>query len=105
MAQRVFFLNTLRDDADSGEYENWIREVDYPVARAQDAIQRYEVTRLEGMVQGEGEPPHQYLEVIEITDIDAYRAGMDGNEAFEKLLEEWSGYVAESIAVYGEVIE
>lgn len=105
MAQRVFFLNTLHEQADPAEYENWIRTVDYPVARAQDSIQRYEVTRLEGMLQGDGEPPHEYLEVIEITDLEAYRAGMDGNPEFEKLLEEWSGYVAESVMVYGEVIE
>jgi hypothetical protein len=105
MAQRVFFLNTLRDDADPAEYENWIRDVDYPIARRQEAIQRYEVTRLEGMVQGEGEPPHQYLEVIEITGIEQYRAGMNDNPEFEKLLEDWSGYVEESIAVYGELIE
>jgi REDY-like protein HapK len=105
MAQRVFFLNTLRDEADPVAYEQWIRDVDYPVARAQDAIRRYEVTRLEGMLQGDGEPEHDYLEVIEITDIDAYRAGMEGNAEFEQLLEEWSGYVAESVMVYGEVIE
>jgi hypothetical protein len=105
MAQRVFFLNTLRDGVDPAGYEEWIRRVDYPVARRQESIQRYDVTRLEGMVGGEGAPPYQYLEVIDITDIDAYRSGMDGNPEFEQLLADWSKFVGESIAVYGENID
>jgi len=38
MAHRVFFLNRLHEGTDRAEYEAWIRRVDYPVARAQDAI-------------------------------------------------------------------
>lgn len=105
MAQRVFFLNTLREGADPAEYEDWIRRVDYPVARRQESIRRYEVTRLEGLVSGEGKPPYQYLEVIDISDINAYRSGMDGNPEFEQLLADWSRYVGESVAVYGENVE
>jgi hypothetical protein len=104
MAHRVFFLNRLRESADRTEYEAWIRRVDYPVARAQDAIQSYTVTRIDGTLTGEGESPYDYLEVIEISDLDAYRALGDLPE-FRQLLEEWSGYVADAVLVHGEVIE
>ena len=104
MAERVFFLNTLKPGVDPAEYESWIRRVDYPVARAQSAIESYVVTRLAGTLSGEGEPPYQYLEVIEITNIEEYRAGL-GTPEMERLLEEWSTYVGESVAVYGDVIE
>ena len=43
--------------------------------------------------------------MIEITSIEEYRASLDGNEEMEALLGEWSAYVAQSVAVYGEVIE
>jgi hypothetical protein len=105
MAQRVFFLNTLRPGVKPSDYEAWIRRVDYPVARKQESIESYVVSRLEGTLSGEGEPPYQYLEVIEITSLDAYRAGIDGNAEFEQLLKEWATYVGESVAVYGEVID
>ena len=105
MAQRVFFLNTLHDDADPAKYEDWIRRVDYPIARKQESIHSYEVTRIDGTVSGEGESPHQYIEVIEISGIEDYRAGMEGNPEFEQLLSEWSSYVADSVMVYGELIE
>lgn len=107
MATRVFFFNRLRDGVDPAEYEDWVRRVDYPIARKQPSITRYEVSRLGGHVQADATDPlpYDYVEVIEITDIDSYRAGMDGNPEFEQLLREWSEYVGESIAVYGEVID
>jgi len=104
MAHRVFFLNRLHEDADRNEYEAWIRRVDYPVARAQGAITSYTVTRIDGTLSGEGASPYDYLEVIEITDLDAYRALGELPE-FKQLLQEWSQYVAEAEMIHGDVIE
>ena len=104
MAQRVFFLNRLHEGADGDEYEAWIRRVDYPVARAQGAIRSYTVTRIDGTLTGEGESPYDYLEVIEITDLDEYRALAQKPE-FEQLLREWSEFVAEAVMIHGEEIE
>jgi REDY-like protein HapK len=104
MARRVFFLNRLHEGADAAEYEAWIRGVDYPVARAQDAITSYTVTRIEGTLSGEGESPYDYLEVIEIEDLEAYRA-LGEKPEFEQLLREWSEYVAEAVMIHGEEIE
>jgi hypothetical protein len=104
VAQRVFFLNTLKDGVDPAAYEEWVRRRDYPVARAQPAIVSYVVARLEGHVIEGAELPCQYLESIEITSIDEYRAGLDAPE-LAALLDEWREYVGESVAVYGEVID
>ena len=103
MARRVFFLNRLHEHTDPAEYEAWIRRIDYPVARAQEAIRSYTVTRIEGTLDG-GESPYDYLEVIEITDLDAYRA-LGRKPEFEQLLREWSAFVAEAVIVHGEEIE
>ena len=104
MAQRVFFLNRLHEGADPEEYEAWIRRVDYPVARAQGAIESYTVTRIDGTLSGGGSSPYDYLEVIEITDLDAYQALGELPE-FKQLLQEWSQYVAEAEMIHGNVIE
>jgi len=104
MAQRVFFLNRLHEGADPEQYEAWIRRVDYPIARAQGAITSYTVTRIDGTLGGEGESPYDYLEVIEISDLGAYRALGDLPE-FKQLLQEWSQYIAEAVMIHGEVIE
>jgi hypothetical protein len=104
MAQRVFFLNTLKEGVDPAAYEDWVRTVDYPVARAQPAIRSYVVTRVDGHVAESGDLPCEYLEVIEITSIDEYRASLE-NEDMKALLGAWSGYVGRSVAVYGEVVD
>ena len=104
MARRVFFLNRLREGVDPAEYEAWIRRVDYPVARAQDAIRSYTVTRIEGTLDGSGEAPYDYLEVIEVTDLESYRA-LGSLPEFEQLLKDWSQYVAEAVMIHGEVVD
>jgi hypothetical protein len=105
MALRVFFLNKLREGVDAEDYERWVREVDYPLARSAPPIQRYDVTRLEGLVQGEGAPPYDYLEVVEITDLDDYRQALAGGPEMEEFFKQWGSYVGESVAVHGELIE
>jgi hypothetical protein len=105
VAQRVFFLNTLKEGVDPAEYEEWVRTVDYPVARRQPAISSYVVTRVDGHVVDGGDLPCQYLEVIEVTSIENYRMSLEGNEELEALLREWAAFVDRSVAVYGEVID
>ncbi len=106
MAQRVFFLNKLREGVDPAAYERWVREVDYPFARRLPTIESYVVTRLDGLFEG-GEAPYDYLEVVEITELDAYRKSLDRGSSPElkQFFEEWSSFVGESLVVYGEVLE
>ena len=48
--------------------------------------------------------PYDYLEVIEITDLDSYRA-LGSLPEFEQLLREWSQFVAEAVMIHGDVVE
>lgn len=102
--QRVFFLNTLKPGVDPKDYEEWVRTVDYPIARGQSAINSYVVTRLTGHLGGTGDLPCQYLEVLEITDIDEYRTVGDTSAEFRRLMAEFNDYVGTTVAVYGDVI-
>jgi hypothetical protein len=106
MAQRVFFLNKLREGIDHADYERFVREVDYPFARGLSTIRSYVVTRLDGLFGG-GEAPYDYLEVVEITELEAYRKSLDpsGSPELQQFFDEWSRFVGESLVVYGEVIE
>ncbi|HZR93704.1 MAG TPA: hypothetical protein VFA44_14995 [Gaiellaceae bacterium] len=106
MAQRVFFLNTLRDGVDPRDYERFVREVDYPFARRLETIRSYVVTRLDGDLDG-GAAPYDYLEVVDITDLEAYRRSLDPSASADvkAFFEQWSSFVAESLVVYGDVIE
>lgn len=100
----VFFLNKLRDGVAPEEYEQWVREVDYPLARSLKTIKSYVVTKIEGTLDG-APPPYPYIERVEITDLDEYRKELSGGPQMEDFFKQWSARVGESIAVYGEEIE
>ncbi len=106
MAHRVFFLNKLREGVTPAEYERWAREVGYPFARSITSIDDFVIARLDATLDGGGSPPYDFIEVVEVADLQAYKADLSTDrpeiQAFD---EEWLKYVGEAVAVIGEVIE
>lgn len=103
MTTHVFFLNTLRDDARPDEYEQWLREVDYPVSRSLPAIDSYRVVRVDGSLHGGG-IPGDYLEIVEINDLDRYRAEIAALPGRERFLRELRSFVGDAQAFHGTVV-
>lgn len=104
MVTRVFFLNRLRDGVDGTEYERWVREVDYPKARAIPSVISYEVVRIDGPLRDAG-VDFDYLEVVEVTDLASYRADLDGLEGREAFVAELRSFTESAAAVHGTLIE
>lgn len=100
----VFFLNKLREGVTGDNYEQWVREVDYPTARALSTIKSYVVAKTPTTLDG-SPSPYDYVERVEITDVDAYRAELAGAPGMEDFFQQWSSRVGESIAVFGDEIE
>jgi hypothetical protein len=98
----VFFLNKLREGVT--DYEQWVREVDYPTARALTTIKSYVVARTPTTLEAEPSP-YDYIERVEVTDIAAYRQELANAEGMEDFFRQWSSRVGESVAVYGDEIE
>jgi hypothetical protein len=99
----VFFLNRLREAVTREQYEQWVREVDYPKARALSTISSYVVNRIDGTLEGKDAPYH-YIERVEVTDLAAYQQELQAGEGMEEFFQEWSAHVGESVAVHGEEI-
>jgi hypothetical protein len=98
----VFFLNKLRPSVTGEDYERWVREVDYPTARSLRTIRSYVVARMEATLDGDASP-YDYVERVEITDIDDYRREL-GRPQMAEFSNQWSSRVGESIAVFGDEI-
>jgi hypothetical protein len=99
----VFFLNRLREGMSTEQYEQWVRDVDYPTARALKTISSYVVHRCDATFEGE-KPPYDYIERVEVTDLEAYRQELQSGEGMEGFFEQWSAHVGESIAIHGEEV-
>jgi hypothetical protein len=104
MTTRVFFLNRLAEGVRGEEYEAWVRERDYPTARALPSIRSYDVVRLDGPLR-EGDVPYDYIEVVDVTDLDAYKKDLAELPGREEFVAELRGFIGEAIAVQGTLIE
>jgi hypothetical protein len=100
----VFFLNRLRDGVEPAEYEQWVRTVDYPVARALKTINSYVVAKTASTLDGKPSP-YDYIERVEVTNIDDYRNELANAAGMDDFRIQWSARVGESVAVFGEEIE
>ena len=98
----VFFLNRLRPGVTGEDYERWVREVDYPTARSLKTIKSYVVARMDATLDGQA-PPYDYVERVEITDIDDYRGELARPEMGD-FSSQWSSRIGESIALFGDEI-
>ncbi|HKG25358.1 MAG TPA: hypothetical protein VKB09_06895 [Thermomicrobiales bacterium] len=98
----VFFLNKLRPGVAGEAYERWVREVDYPTARSLDTIESYVVAKMTATLDG-SPPPYDYIERVAITDIDDYRKEL-ADPKMGDFGQQWSGFVGESIAVFGDEV-
>jgi hypothetical protein len=99
----VFFLNRLRDGVAPAQYERWVRDVDYPTARGLRTIRSYVVNRVDATLEGDP-APYDYVERVEVTDLDAYREELRTADGMAEFARQWSTFVGESVALTGEEI-
>ena len=104
MTTRVFFFNRLNEGVTGEAYEEWVRETDYPKARAIPAIVSYEVVRVDGPLRDSG-VPYDFIEVVEVTNIDSYRADLAGLPGRDEFVTQIRSYIGHADAVIGTVIE
>lgn len=95
----AFFLTKLKSGVNSKDYERWVHQSDYPTAKKMKSIKSYKVHRINGAF--DGQKKYDYIEVLEITDLDNYTKDLGSPEG-KKLLAEWSNYVGEYHAVHGD---
>ena len=85
-----YVITTLKKGVKPEDYEKWLREYDYPVARTLPSIVSYRTHRIEGPINGAEQAGWHYIERIEIRDKDAYArdiASPAGQELMRQLYE------------------
>ena len=105
--KRVFFLTRLRPGIDRAEYERFVREIDSRTAPNVLPITRYEVIRLEAGVASQSPAPYDYLEIVDVDDLDAFRAALAApDDGVTALTEQAFTFLEESTVLdfYGEVV-
>ena len=101
----VFFLTKLKQGVTHEAYEQkWIYGYDYPTARTIPCILSYRYFRLGGVFRRA--PKHyDFLEIVEVTDLDEYRQALDALPDRQKLLLEVAEWVEASHSFWGRPLE
>jgi hypothetical protein len=101
----VFWFSRLQPGVTAEAYEQWVREVDYQLAKKLPSLVNYTVYRAEGPCLGEEAIPYDYVEIAEITDLDDYRRDISDHPAAVKIVKEIGYYVESTGNVWGNRIE
>jgi hypothetical protein len=87
-----YVITTLRPAVKPEDYERWLREYDYKVARTLPSIVSYRTHRITGPVNGPDGAGWNYIERIEVRDEEQYQrdiASPAGQELIRQLYEQY----------------
>jgi hypothetical protein len=89
---RIICLFNLKPGVSQAEYEEWARTRDIPTVNALGSVTSFTVHKATGLFgDPEGTPPYQYIEVIDITGMDAFVADIS-TEAFQAAAAPFQGF-------------
>ena len=88
---RIIVLFNLIPGVDIGAYEKWAKEADIPGVNALGSVARFTVHRATGLFGSDAASPYQYIEVIDITGMDAF-VGDISTEAFQAAAAPFQGF-------------
>ena len=77
----VLWFSRLQPDVAPEDYERFVREIDYPATERIPSIVRYRSLRVHGPAIGDEALPYDFVDIAEISDINAYRRDLASQRA------------------------
>jgi len=68
----IIVLFNLKLGIDPAVYEQWARETDLPTVKGLSSIAGFTVHRSTGLLGSDATPPYQYVEIIDVADMDGF---------------------------------
>lgn len=88
---RIIVLFNLQPGASVADYEAWVREADIPGVRGLPSVTDYRVHKATGLLGSDAPSPYQYVEVIDIGDMDQFGVDAAG-PVVQKLSADLAGF-------------
>ena len=101
-----YVITTLKPGVKPEDYERWLREYDYPVAKTLPSIVSYRTHRIEDLDSGIEGGPWDFMERIEVTSQAEYekQAASGSKEFLDLLYSKWLDR-SKTVAIWSELIE
>jgi hypothetical protein len=95
-----YVITTLKPGVRPEDYERWVREYDYAVARTLPSIVSYRTHRITGPITGAEGAGWNYIERIEIRDVEQYQKDLASPAGQELIRQLYERYLDRSKNVY-----
>jgi hypothetical protein len=102
-----YVITTLKPGVKPEDYERWLREYDYPVARTLPSIVSYRTSRIAGPINGAEHAGWSYIERIEVRDVEQYQKDLASPAGQELLRQLYDRYLErpKNVFFWAEPIE
>ena len=95
-----YVITTLKPGVKPEDYERWLREYDYRVAKTLPSIVSYRTHRIEGPITGAEQAGWRYIERIEVRDKDQYAKDLASPAGQELIRQLYDNYLDRSKNVF-----
>lgn len=95
-----YVITTLKPGVKPEDYERWLREYDYRVAKTLPSIVSYRTHRITGPVNGAEGAGWSYIERIEVRDVDQYQRDLASPAGQELIRQLYEGYLDRSRNIF-----
>ena len=81
----VYWLVRLRPGVSAEAYESFVQRVDYPAVKRIPSIRSYRSHRVVGSPLDKGQPPYDFVDVVDVVDLQAYLRDLKEHPAVEEV--------------------
>jgi hypothetical protein len=89
--KRIVVLFNLKDAGSAADYEAWAKSTDLPVVNGLDSVDGFSVHRATGMLGSDASPPYQYIEIIDVNDMELFGEEVS-TDTMQKVAGEFQGF-------------
>ena len=97
----IVVLFNLKPGADREQYEAWAKSTDLPIVNGLGSVDKFRVQRATGLLGGDGQPPYEYVELIEVNDMQAFGEDVS-SETIQNVAGEFQGFADNPVFVVTE---
>ena len=95
-----YVITTLKKGVAPEEYERWLREYDYRVAKTLPSIVNYRTHRITGPITGAEDAGWHYIERIEVRDVEQYQKDLASPAGQELIRQLYASYLERSKNIF-----
>ena len=101
--KRIVVLFNLKDAGSAAAYEDWARSTDLPTVNGLDSVAGFTVHRATGLLGTDAAPPYQYVEIIDVEDMELFGKEV-ATETMRKVAGEFQAFAESPVFILTDAL-